>query len=118
MSETSELLNDRFKKYEAIKMLGNNPFGGRFDKSALISSLVEGYEEKKMVMYDIIVNKNKRTISEKPTSESDNFVGSFAELLPPKNVKIPQQLRDDVIEELKKAGIQIHKKIYSNETLN
>lgn len=49
MSETNELLKDRFKKYETIKASGVDPYGGRFPKDALAAELVRDFEEHKRV---------------------------------------------------------------------
>lgn len=49
MSETSDLLKERRKKFEALKSMGVDPFGGKFAKQALIESIVKGFEEHKRV---------------------------------------------------------------------
>ncbi len=46
---SSELLKERFKKYEAAKALGVDPFGGRFEKEALLAETVAGFEDGKAV---------------------------------------------------------------------
>ncbi len=45
MNETSEVIKERFKKFEAIKTLGIDPFGGKFPKEGLVASFVQTYEE-------------------------------------------------------------------------
>ncbi len=47
MSE--DLLKERFKKYEALKKLGVDPFGGKFLKDIFIGPLKEHFEENKKV---------------------------------------------------------------------
>ncbi len=49
MSESNELWKERFKKYEAIKALGVDPFGGRFLKDAMLAPIVASFEENKGV---------------------------------------------------------------------
>ncbi len=47
MKEPNELLKERFKKFEAIKAMGVDPFGGRFLKECSVDSLVRNFEDKK-----------------------------------------------------------------------
>ncbi len=49
LKDSNELLKERFKKYEAAKSLGVDPFGGRFEKQALLADIVAGFEEGKAV---------------------------------------------------------------------
>ena len=49
MDEASDLLKERYKKYEAVKALGLDPFGGRFDKQAPVARLVEHFSEGQQV---------------------------------------------------------------------
>lgn len=49
MSESNELWKERYKKYEAIKALGVDPFGGRFLKDAMLAPIVASFEENKGV---------------------------------------------------------------------
>lgn len=45
----NEIIKERLKKFEALKGLGIDPFGGRFPKACLIHHLVESYEDKKPI---------------------------------------------------------------------
>ncbi len=45
MDEASDLIKERYKKYEALKALGLDPFGGRFDKQASVAKLLEAFSE-------------------------------------------------------------------------
>ncbi len=49
MPETSDLIKERYKKLEAVKAMGIDPFGGRFLKTDFIASFHEHYEEKRKV---------------------------------------------------------------------
>ena len=46
---SNDIIKERFKKFEAIKGLGIDPFGGRFAKELPIVELVKGFEDKKVV---------------------------------------------------------------------
>src|SRR3989338_4288988 len=46
----NDILKERFKKFEAIKGLGIEPFGGRFDKELSIAELVKSFSEDKRVV--------------------------------------------------------------------
>ena len=46
---TNEIIKERLKKFEAIKGLGIDPFGGRFPKTAPVAELVRQFEDKKSV---------------------------------------------------------------------
>ena len=45
----NEIIKERLKKFEAIRGLGVDPFGGRFSKTCFIADLVKGFEDKKPV---------------------------------------------------------------------
>ncbi len=47
MDEASDLIKERYKKLEAVKALGLDPFGGRFDKQASVAKLLEDFTEGK-----------------------------------------------------------------------
>ncbi len=52
---SNEIIKERLKKFEAIKGMGVDPFGGRFPKGCLIAELVKGFsasvgEDKKKVV--------------------------------------------------------------------
>ena len=49
MTETNDLLKERFKKYEVLSSLGVDPFGGRFLKEGMIADLARTFEESKKV---------------------------------------------------------------------
>jgi lysyl-tRNA synthetase class 2 len=46
---SDDLLKERFKKYESLKSLGIDPFGGKFLKDFFIGPLKEHFEENKKV---------------------------------------------------------------------
>ena len=47
--DANDLIRERLKKLEAVKALGVDPFGGKFQKEGPIASLLAGFEEKKRV---------------------------------------------------------------------
>ncbi len=47
---SNDIIKERFKKFEAIKGLGIEPFGGRFDKELPIAELVKSFSEDKRVV--------------------------------------------------------------------
>lgn len=49
MSEQNPLIKERYRKLEAIKALGVDPFGGKFPKDAMIGPIVAAFEEQKRV---------------------------------------------------------------------
>ena len=49
MNESSDLLKERFKKFQAIEAMGIYPFGGRFLKEGMIAGLLAAFEENKKV---------------------------------------------------------------------
>jgi lysyl-tRNA synthetase class 2 len=49
MTDANDLIKERFKKLEALKALGVEPFGEKFAKEAMIGRVVAGFEEKKRV---------------------------------------------------------------------
>ena len=49
MKESNELTKDRFKKFEAIRAMGVDPFGNKFPKEVFISELIKGFADGKKV---------------------------------------------------------------------
>ena len=49
MNETSDLLKERFKKFQAMEGMGIYPFGGRFLKEGMVADILKGFEENKKV---------------------------------------------------------------------
>ncbi len=47
--ESNDLIKERHRKFEALKALGVDPFGGRFPKEASVFSLTTHFEDKKKV---------------------------------------------------------------------
>ena len=50
MDDTNDLIKERYKKLEALKALGVEPFGGVFPKDGFVQGLIDGYEEHKKVV--------------------------------------------------------------------
>ena len=49
MDDANDLIKERYKKLEAAKALGVDPFGGRFEKSETIAELAKAFEDHKKV---------------------------------------------------------------------
>ncbi len=49
MTESNDLIKERYKKFEAIKAMGVDPFGGKFLKDGLIATLTHDFQDKKRV---------------------------------------------------------------------
>lgn len=49
MNETNDLVKERFKKFEAIKAMGVDPFGGKFLKDALVATFAQDFVDKRRV---------------------------------------------------------------------
>jgi len=84
-------------------------------KEALVITCVS-HNEKSLVMYDIKRKGKKKTLSKEPSSEGCGIVGRFTELLPPKDLVLPPEYREQAIDMLKKSGIHLNK--VEKEVLN
>ena len=78
-------------------------------KEALVVSCI-GHDEKRMVLYEIVEKNNKRVLTDKLESKNEDVCGTFTELLPPKDLVLPEEFKLKVLNHLEELGITLKKR--------
>lgn len=78
-------------------------------KEALVISCIS-HDEKRMVIYEIEKEENKRVLKNKiEGSKNESILGAFTELLPPKDMQLSDEFKSKVLNSLKDLGISLEK---------